>query len=155
MLFDGSQHRHAELAALQWGGSDLEHLQTSGNAVYRMTRRGEPVILRLGHPRHRSAEHDRAEVEFVAHLERCAVPVAAPIAADDGRLVLASGEYSATAFRWAPGRCVGPRDPEWGEPLVREWGRVLGMIHRAALTHEPPGAPRRWHWADEYLWREA
>lgn len=131
----------------------VEHVATSGNAVYRFRCAVESVddgwlVLRLAAPEHRSYEEHSAEMEFVAHLVGAGVQAASPRRTLGGRWVERVGDASASVVEWVPGEAVDARSELWGSDLFREWGRHLGRIHSAAVGY---AGPPRFEWSDEYL----
>ncbi|HET9221881.1 MAG TPA: phosphotransferase, partial [Roseiflexaceae bacterium] len=152
---------HALAAAQLWGADPLsvEHIGDFGNSVYAVVRGGEKVILRLTAPSFRSCSDNRAELEYLQHLDGCGVRVNVPLASRSGALLeqVAVGDRSllASLFTWAPGEFVDRDSAIWGAPFFRAWGAALGNIHRASRSFRPAGAARRWHWFEEGLIADA
>lgn len=143
----GDVHRMtAEAALRRWsGGGNIEHVQNSGNFVYRCTLGKTTHILRLTNPRHRTLEQCVAEAEFVAHVARCGVRVAEPVPSDGGRLVEDVAGLPVSVFTWAPGTrptLASPRE------VFVAWGAALRAVHDAARAYK---GPARWHWTEEDL----
>lgn len=140
----------ARRALSHWRGdpASLEHLQTSGNDVYRFHDGDTPRILRLTDLDYRSAAENVAEMEFVRHLDAAGVRVSAPIPSRSGALAETLDQCSASVLTWAPGLSMDSASPHWTEPFFREWGRTLGAIHAAAESFDRPG---RWDWWEEDL----
>jgi len=138
----------AAAALSRWEGdpATLLHLATSGNAVYQFLDGETPRILRLTDVAYRTPEAQRAEIEFLRHLETCGVRVAVPVPSRDGHFVETFGDHTACVFAWAPGVRVTPESPHWDHAFVSAWGRSLGAIHAAARSYH---GPRRWHWREE------
>ncbi len=140
------------LAAWDLTPSDLIHLQTSGNDVWRFRDGDAPRILRLTDPAHRPSAANAAEMAFVRHLAREGVAVSEPLPSRSGALVETVGECSASVLTWAPGEIVGPETQHWNEAFFRAWGGALAAIHAAARGY---AGPARWDWEDEDLIRRA
>ncbi len=147
----------AQAAARLWGGdpASLEHIADSANAVYHLPGLG---YLRLTRPQHRSREACLAELDFLRHLLRSGVPVAAPLPSQQGleleQLESPDGLLQVTVFEPARGDFVAPDSEHWNESFFRSWGAWLAKLHQAARSFRP-GAARRWHWRDEPLLRAA
>jgi amicoumacin kinase len=137
-------------ALSRWEGdpASLDHIGTSGNAVYRWMDHGTPRILRLTHPDHRTHAQNEAELAFLHHLDRRGVQVNVPIASREGRDAERVGPYSTCVLSWADGIVVMYGSPHWNETFFREWGRGLGRMHAASQSY---AGPPRWDWRDEYL----
>jgi amicoumacin kinase len=140
----------AARALERWAGDPetLEHVATSGNAVYRFRDGDAQRILRLTHPGHRTLRHNEAEMAFLLHLDRQGQRVNTPLASALGRFVEEADGCSASVLTWAPGIVVTSDSPHWNEAFFREWGRNLGGIHRAATSY---AGPTRWDWREEGL----
>ncbi len=154
-------HQLAEDAAMRWTipATALEHVSTGGNIIYRTLLDNETVYLRLTEPRFRSLRENQAECDFLDHLEREGVPIAAPLPSMRERVVepleTDDGIWSASVFTAAPGRWVRRGDDLWTEHFVREWGAALGRVHRAAATFEPVTGWERRRWDEDFWLRHA
>jgi len=137
-----------------WEGdpATLEHVATSGNAVYRFRSAAGPRILRLTDCDYRSPDHNRAEMSFLEHLNACGVQACAPVLSRSGRILEEFGDGTAVVLTWAPGHPVTPGSPDWNEEFFVAWGETLAAIHRAASTY---AGPPRWDWDEEILIRDA
>lgn len=144
----------ARAALERWDGKPtaLAHIATSGNAVYRFHDGAHDRILRLTDTGFRAARANEAEMAFLEHLMSCGVRANVPVRSRSGRAVEVLGDCSASVLTWAPGARVDPGTPLWDRPMLEEWGRTLGGIHRAATSY--PGPPR-WDWRDEGLIADA
>jgi Ser/Thr protein kinase RdoA (MazF antagonist) len=102
---------------------------------------GERYVLRLGARRsHRSTDLDY-EVAFLGHLAAADVPIAAPVAARDGRvwkpIRLPERERPAVLFRFLEGRKPAPSSVA----EARAQAKTLARVHVAGETF--PNPPRR------------
>lgn len=151
----------AEQAAAKWGlaATALEPVSSGGNIIYRARLDHEAVYLRLTEPDFRTVAESQAECDFLDHLERHGVRLAAPIPSRDDRVVepleTPAGFWSASLFTEAPGRHVVRTDAFWSDTFVEDWGRALGRIHRAATTFEPVSGWERSEWDEDFWLRQA
>lgn len=114
--------------------SDIE------NFVYACDREKEPIILRITHSSHRDAHALQGELDWMAYLSKGGVSVPAPIRSIHGNLIEEVGredaQFTATAFHKVPGQTIqdaGECTPE----TYRQWGSVLGRMHRLAKDYQP------------------
>jgi len=120
--------------------------------IYEFDRPDGAYILRLGHSLRRSADLIRGEVDWINYLAAGGAAVARAILSTGGRLVEPiddgqGGQFLATAFQRAPGGP--PRRSQWGEPLYRRYGRLLGRMHALAQAYVLPNpAWKRPAWDD-------
>lgn len=154
---DYATREFAAAAVRHWCGDSatLEHISDSGNSVYRFTREGERLILRLTDPNYRSKSWNLAELDYLLQLHAHDVAVGLPVASASGRLiedVSADREsWMASVFTYAPGEMVDSSSPYWNEAFFHEWGRTLARMHRVSSTYVPDPEHRRWHWHEEDL----
>ncbi|MGC9347744.1 MAG: phosphotransferase enzyme family protein [Anaerolineae bacterium] len=123
------------------------------NLVYAYDVDGIPMILRASFRPDRGPEQIRAEVHFVDYLARSGVRVAYPVPSRPGNLMetFRCGEILFTVVSFIRGR--GMRVPDNGyryrddapiEEYFRNWGEVLGQMHRCAKSYVPAeGGGRR------------
>jgi len=145
--FDSAVARDA-LSRWEGDATDLAHIATSGNAVYRFRVAGADRILRLTDLAFRSSAHQAAEMAFLGHLQACGVRANAPVPSRSGRTLELFDECTACVLTWAPGIRVDPGTEHWTPAFLREWGATLGRIHAAAQSYS---GPRRWPWFEEGL----
>jgi Ser/Thr protein kinase RdoA (MazF antagonist) len=112
------------------------------NDVYLIvTATDERYIFRLSHHRARGAADVRTETDFLAHLARSGVPVAAPVATRDGVLFVRGrspeGEREGVLFHALGGRA--PDAASAGD--ARANGATLAMLHDAAESYSPAAPP--------------
>jgi len=95
----------------------------------------ERYVFRLSHHRARGVADVRTETEFMAHLARSGVPVAAPVETRDGELFVhgwsPEGVREGVLFRALGGRA--PDVASVGD--ARAHGVTLAMLHDAAASH--------------------
>ncbi len=116
------------------------HLLSRGyNDVYDVrTESATRFVLRLGGRRARGEPNVEYETAFLTYLDRCGIPVAAPLAARDGRywrmVALAEEDRAAVLFRFVPGH--------WGRRGsamdAHAQGETLARIHLAGREFEGP-----------------
>lgn len=99
---------------------------------------GERYVFRLSHHRARGAADVRTETDFMAHLLRSGVPVAAVVAARDGNLFVHArspeGLREGVLFRALDGRA--PDAASMAD--ARANGITLAMLHNAAESYRAP-----------------
>lgn len=126
----------------------MEALDGFESFIYTFERDGERYILRLGHSQRRSKALIRGEVDWINYLAEHGTSVAWAVPSPQGNLVepIADGHgdfFLATAFVFAPGgRAPWPLGHD--AAFCRNYGRLLGKMHRLASTYQPrdPGAKR-------------
>lgn len=142
--------------AAQCYGARVEDLEalSGGNfsQVYAFPREDVPGVLRITPPDGGISLADmRAILHWMRELARHDVPVAAPIASVNARLVEtveADGQtYLVTAVEQAPG-VLAERLPltVWNDLLFRRVGQVAGQMHAVAEGYAPEPAQRRPAW---------
>ncbi|WP_316234081.1 phosphotransferase enzyme family protein [Bradyrhizobium sp. SZCCHNR1098] len=108
------------------------------NDVYLITSAtGARYVFRLSHHRARGPADVRTETDFLAHLARCGVPVAAAVPARDGALFVrgeaAEGRREGVLFHAIEGRT-----PEVASQSdARANGVTLARVHAAAMSYRP------------------
>ncbi len=159
--WDNSATRElAQVAAHLWGMEVVRHISDSGNSVWLVQRDALNYVLRLSDPLYRTPQESEAELAFVRHLSKTGMRVASPLpSATSGAWVEKVGQgtsnWLASCFTFAPGEQVQSDSEHWGGSLLRAWGGVLGKLHAAARTYDPPTHLRRWEWKDDFFLRHA
>lgn len=93
---------------------------------------GERFVFRLSHHRARGPADVRTETDFLAHLDRSGVPVAAAVATRDGALFL-SGTFFEGPREGVLFRALGGRNADLAStPDARAQGVTLAKMHNAA-----------------------
>jgi len=110
---------------------------------------GKPVILRLTHSSHRTADQITAELDWVDYLASHRISVCVPLRSHNDRLVETTdtddATISAVVFEKAPGRMV--RRDDQTQTMTINRGRLLGRIHALTKAYTPPqGHSPRPHW---------
>ncbi len=131
---------HYTLAALV----SCKLLQRGFNDVYLVTvTTSERYVFRLSHLRRRGPAQVKSESEFITHLSKAGVPVAAPFAARDGALFVKAhapeGEREAILFHALEGR--DPQANDAGDAWAN--GKTLALLHTAAETFHSDSASYR------------
>jgi amicoumacin kinase len=138
--------------------ADLRLLGGMEGAAYEFSRDGRPFVLKIAPtPTEQVAKLD-AEYRFVRYLAANGVRLSEPVDSVAGALVETADEetgdgkfvWAVTCATKAVGRHPTNRDAsDLANPaLVREWGRVLGQMHR--LTRSYPRDPAVGDWRGEY-----
>lgn len=147
----------ARIAIQSWQGDldSLQHINDSGNSVYRFKGNDRPLILRLTDPSYRTRAWNQAELDYLLHLHTNAVQVGVPVISDTGlwieEISIGDTVWMASAFTVAQGEVVQIASAYWNETFFREWGRILARLHRASSTFTASDSARRWHWHEEDL----
>ena len=137
--------------AARWGasGRSVRFLRALENFVYEFEAAGRPLILRFTHSSHRTTDQVTAELEFVDFFGRQNVPVAHAVPSLSGRLIehlpVDDTFFSVAVFEKAPGaKPTFDLPAETQDTLYRDWGGMLGSMHRHAPKYrEGRGDPRR------------
>ncbi|CAL80123.1 putative Phosphotransferase enzyme family [Bradyrhizobium sp. ORS 278] len=108
------------------------------NDVYLITAStGERYVFRLSHDRARGPADVRTETDFLAHLTRCDVPVAAAVATRDGALFV-RGEAAEGLREGVLFHAVDGRTPDVASQSdARANGVTLARLHDAASSYQP------------------
>lgn len=121
------------------------------NLIYEYDDDSQRCILRLTPLTHRTASQVAAELDWVQFLALNQARVSAPIRSRQGQLchtLSIEGEvFVAAAFNRAPG-LIGAGE-NWNEPIFREWGQLVGKLHRLSQKYRPDGVTeKRTTWED-------
>jgi Ser/Thr protein kinase RdoA (MazF antagonist) len=148
----------AEEAARAFGGTLTRLIGNRENAVYDVMLPSGRAALRLHRVGYQSAAAIRSELWWCHALAGAGVPVARPVPALDGQLLVAlSTGRLASAVAWVDGVPLG----EAGVPLAgdedqqvahhRALGRLLARMHRATDALVPPQDFVRMRWDSDGL----
>jgi len=143
----------AEEAARAFGGSVPRLIRMRENAVYDVMLPSGRAALRLHRAGYQSAAAIRSELWWCRALAAAGVPVARPVPAGDGQLLVAlSTGRLASALAWVDGVPLG----EAGVPLAgnvaaqvghhRALGRLVARLHTASDALIPPPDFVRTRW---------
>jgi len=158
------QAARAALAAFGLAEAPLDLISHRENRVFAV---GLPDGARAALRLHRPGYHDRAALEaelaLMAHLDRSGLPVPRPIAATDGRYLVAVGEppVMADLLSWVEGAPLGRSGTPLRQPgaerarLFHELGGVLGRLHNATDGWRPAAGFPRPAWDAEGLLGDA
>ncbi len=158
-MSDASQLGLLDAATALYGCSaaDTTALGAFESDVYALTVAGEPAVLKVMAPTHRSPEQVQAEVDWLLALAEARVPVAAPLPSARGRYVETlpgpGGPTVVVAYRRAPGRLAGPAD--WTAERTEAWGALLGRLQAHSRDWTAPGPRRPTLLQQTYLTRAA
>ena len=134
----------------------LEQLDGSA-VVYEGLRDGQAAILKISpglvNPARvilgATREQMLGEIDFIHYLDREGVPVALPLAARDGEWVVSiplddQSCFLVCAFEKVPGFMYPDEaEVEFPEPVLHEWGRLLGRLHCLSGSYKPSNPA--WH----------
>lgn len=150
-------HQILERAAQDWDlVSSRTHLLRNGlNHVYAAQGQlGEDLIVRISDGAHRTALQIEGELSWLDHLSRhrCAVP--RPVRTADGKLLETfehkDKEYHVGLFEKLDGDLLLPEPKRWLDPkLQRQFGKMIGRMHRASDSLELPAQLKRRHWYED------
>jgi len=140
----------------------VEDSEGCANLVYQYTCDNQPRILRVSYNPERPVELIQAELHFVNYLAEGGVRVSCPVPSIHGNLVevIPAGDILFVAVAFVRGK--GMRVPDNGyryrkgvpiEEYFKNWGQVLGQMHRLAKTYQPLSESIRrpdWHAWPEY-----
>jgi Ser/Thr protein kinase RdoA (MazF antagonist) len=115
---------------------DCRMLNRGFNDLYLIvTANSERYVFRLSHHRARGPADVRTETDFLEHLARSGVPVAAPVATRDGALFV-GGRSPEGVREGVLFRALGGRAPDVTSMAdARANGVTLAMLHNAAESH--------------------
>jgi Ser/Thr protein kinase RdoA (MazF antagonist) len=121
---------------------DCRMLKRGFNDVYLVvTATSERYVFRLSHRRARGAADVGTETDFLAHLARSGVPVAAPVQTREGALFV-RGRSPEGVREGVLFRALGGRAPEATSIAdARANGTTLAMVHNAAESFTAAAAP--------------
>lgn len=119
---------------------------------------GTRHALKITHQSHRRAPDLLSELHFINHLADAGISAPRALQSLRGNMVEEipspypnGGTFAAAAQRWAPGDLIDWRD--WNPDLFAQWGELIGAMHAAAKTYQPPhDAPPRRHWHQDEDW---
>jgi Ser/Thr protein kinase RdoA (MazF antagonist) len=155
-------------AAARLFGTSKVHLgkfadyEGCANLVYQYERDGQPRVLRISYRPDRPVETIQAELHFIDYLAEEGVRVSAPVPSENGNLleVIPAAGIPFIAVSFVKG--LGMRVPDNGyryregvpiQEYFRDWGQVLGQIHRLTKTYQPLNNTTRrpeWHTWEYY-----
>jgi Ser/Thr protein kinase RdoA (MazF antagonist) len=132
------------------------------NLVYQYESDGQQRILRISFRSDRTMELIQAELHFVNYLAEGGVRVSKPIPSHNGNFVetFQAGGITFHAVSFVRGR--GMRVPDNGyryregvstNEYFKNWGQMLGQMHRLTKTYKPPSDSIRrpeWHTWEYY-----
>ncbi len=143
-----------EEACQRFGFARLSLEELEGSAfVYEGSLDGKPSILKISpglwNTKEKilgaTKEQMLGELDFVRYLDAHGVPVALPIPSRTGNLAETiplddEACFLAYAFEKVPGFMYPDDDVvEFPEPVLVEWGRLMGRIHRLSGEYHPSG----------------
>lgn len=135
-IFDEARQRYAIAP------DAIRLLDSFESIIYEFERNGRSYILRLGHSLRRTPDLIRGEVDWINYLAAGGAGVAPAVPSAAGELVEAigddkGGQFLATAFVRAPGRSMWHNGGGWSEPLIENYGRLLGRLHALTKDYRP------------------
>ena len=157
------------LEAFGLAGARLDFVHQAGNTLYRGTAprliQGDEelfeagqFLLRIHEPGYQTAEAIELELAWLSAMRREAgLPVPEPIAAPDGRLLVAvsvpgvPGARNCSVLRWLKGRLI---SKNIGPQHYRAQGRLMARLHNHAASWQPPLTWTKRHWNWKALFQE-
>ncbi len=135
-----------------WGlDTTLRFLRYNENYIYQGRLGDREVIVRITHRTHRDRGELEAELDFVDFLSQHGVQVGQPYSSAQDHLVEQlddDSRFCASVFQKAEG--ASPSNPaEFTPDLLREWGAVLGKMHRLAKVYKPRSKTLRKPWQQD------
>ncbi len=131
---------------------DIKTLDGFENFVCESSRDGRKYILRISHSARRTADHVRAELDWVNYLAGHKASVCVPLRSKNGQLVetIESGKNTLIAVVFEKAKGVQVLRNDMTSEKTRNRGRLLGQIHALSRKYVPPeGRPHRFHWYEE------
>ena len=126
----------------------------SQNYVFRIATEDRLVIARVTEPDHRSRSEIIAELEWIDFLKSHRVNACGPVEFDKRDIceTLESNDrqYHCVLFEHAPGRPLSGAD--LAPTFYRNYGKLLGQLHRLSMQYDPPSACRRPQWHENRLY---
>lgn len=146
MLTEEVLSRGAEEFAID--PSSLELIGGFENIIYAGQRGEEPVVLRITHHCHRTAEELAFELHWISYLKKHGADVAGAHFSRRGNYVesvLCQGTWlHFCCFEKARGKHIEIKQELGNTELFRVWGRAAGRLHRITRGYSPPpNLPRR------------
>ncbi|HRW78150.1 MAG TPA: phosphotransferase [Candidatus Sabulitectum sp.] len=143
----------AQEALDRFGGDDCRELGGFESFMFRFSRDGEELVLRISHSLRRTGGMILGEAMWLRYLAENRVPVAEAVLSAAGKLVEeipdgAGGTFLATAFRFIHG--VTPWQYGWNRELFVKYGALMGRMHRLTRGYDPERMLRP-HWSDPSL----
>ncbi len=125
----------AEKAARRWSLSNLELVARSANAVFRASKDGQTVYLRMIHCEQRDEEFLAAGIDWARHLAAHGADVTTAIKSNTGYLLEEIDTvWFAVVWRGMDGT---PLDDNIAPIQLEAWGMALGKLHLASSSYQP------------------
>ena len=130
------------------GGEPPVLVRRSSNDVYRATRSGRTVYLRVTPASHRTAREVQGELSWMQALADRGLRVVRPIPSASGRLVerarVAGNPASLACFEAAPGSLARKPD-DYRPPVLESWAALLADLHEQSRARPGTDSGRgRW-----------
>ncbi len=138
------RHRFSEGIAREalnrFHGDCLHEIGGFESFMFRFSRDGTDLVLRLSHTLRRTRDMILGEVLWIRYLAKNGVSVADAVPSASGELVEeipdgAGGSFLATAFRFVQGQT--PWQYGWNGEFFAGWGELVGRMHRLAGSYRP------------------
>ena len=135
-----------EDARIAWGLGDAQIILAAAreNQIYKVETPTGPAALRFHRPGYRTRAEIQSEMEWMAMLADRGVTLPEPIAALDGSLTHASGDYVIDMLTWLNGVTVSQVPPS--EAIYEKLGRLIGQMQNLARDWTPPKGFTRPTW---------
>lgn len=151
----------AKEAARHWGlgGAEIALAARRENVVFRVSAPGGEYALRLHRPGYRSDAELTSELQWMAALAEGGLDVPQPLAAQDGRFMVAVAGHQVDVLNWVPGAalgCAGELQGVEDRPaFCHALGRAMARMHDISDAWEKPEGFTRPAWDRAGLLGEA
>ncbi|RYH02637.1 homoserine kinase [Salipiger sp. IMCC34102] len=135
-----------------WGlsGAEARLIAARENAVYRVTRGGTSLALRLHRTGYRSDAELASELDWMAAVAAAGIGVPAPVPASDGALLHVVDGVQVDVLTWLEGETLAEAldaaSPDTRRQLFAALGAEMARLHAASDAWTPPPGFRRCRW---------
>ena len=143
-----------DTALSRWGESEkgATYVGDSESLVYKAQLGEDAAFLRFSLGELQPRSHIEAELDFLEHLKDSGVSVTYPIHSTVGNRIEEiehdTATFYVTAFKEMPGRHINYQVDNLDENMHRNWGRILGSIHKQSKLFKPSGNKRE-NWDED------
>ncbi|MGI6365384.1 MAG: phosphotransferase enzyme family protein [Bacillota bacterium] len=133
-------NRVAELFSID--AASIQFVGGFENVVYEGLRHKQPVIIRIVHNKHRSADLIKSELHWLQYLQDNGASVCGPLPSVEGNLVeslvVQGTPLHISVFTKAPGARINISQERKNAELFQAWGWATGQLHRLTRSYRPP-----------------
>jgi len=160
-LFESCQAEFLSEAASRYGikTDSLKKLGSFESIVYEFAHKSRDYIMKITHSRRRTPDLIRAELDWTQYLLDHGVSVSRAIPSINGELLEVIDGRTVEALDddyflvYAAEKATGKHTErvDWTEPLIREWGRMIGRMNALAKSFIPATPSRkRFGWYEDH-----